>query len=166
MDELLLFTLTSPSLHFRQTGSFLQFTLTGSSLNPDGRAPTIYIDEPFTALQTDGLLLTTVYLTSSCYSHGRAHTTVYLMSSSQQLYSTAHADEPPSTVPKDELHSPPTIDDLSRKQDTQLKNQVNTRKSDDEGHRPNPTSPTYSNHTVGEPSQFKQNSIQNFNNAV
>ena len=58
MDELLLFTLSSPSLHFRWTGSFLQFLSTSSSLNSDGRAPTIHIDEPFTAYQTDGLLPT------------------------------------------------------------------------------------------------------------
>ena len=50
--------LTSPSLHFKQTGSFLQFLLTSSPLNTDGRAPTIHSDEPFTALQTYGLLLT------------------------------------------------------------------------------------------------------------
>ena len=47
MDELLLFTLTSPSLHIRQAGSFLQFLLTSSPLNSDGRAPIIYIDELF-----------------------------------------------------------------------------------------------------------------------
>ena len=58
MDEPLLFTLTSPALHIRQTGSFLQFLLTSSSLNSDGRAPTIHIDEPSTACQTDGLLPT------------------------------------------------------------------------------------------------------------
>ena len=58
MDETLLFTLTSPSLHFRQTGSFLQFILTSSPRNSDRRAPTIYVDEPFTTLQMDGLLLT------------------------------------------------------------------------------------------------------------
>ena len=51
MDEPLLFTMTSPSLHYKQTGSFLQFSLTSSTLNSDGRAPTIYINEPFTALQ-------------------------------------------------------------------------------------------------------------------
>ena len=72
MDELLL--LTSPSLHFKRTGSLLQFLLTSSPLNTDGRAltidepftatqtdellPTAHIDEPSTALQTDGLLLT------------------------------------------------------------------------------------------------------------
>ena len=66
--------LTSPSLHFKQTGSFLQLLLTSSPLNTDGRAlticepftalqtnglpPTIHSDEPFTTLQTDGLLLT------------------------------------------------------------------------------------------------------------
>ena len=55
--ELLLFTMTSPVLHIRQTGSFLQFLLTNSPLNSDGRAPTIHSDEPFTALQTDGILL-------------------------------------------------------------------------------------------------------------
>ena len=138
MDELLLFTLTS-------------------SYYSHGRAlTTAYLTSSSQQL----------YLTSTYYLHGRVLTTVYLMSSSQQLYSTAHADEPPSTVPKDELHSPPSIDDLSRKQDTQLKNQDNTRKSDDEGHRPNPTSPTSSNHTVGEPSQSKQNSIQYFNDAI
>ena len=95
MDELLLFTLTSPSLHFRwtgsfllftltspslhikQTGSFLQFILMSSSLNSDGRAPTIHIDEPFTAYQTDGLLpiilidelFPQLRWTSSYYSH-------------------------------------------------------------------------------------------------
>ena len=58
MDEPLLFTLTSPPLHIRQTGSFLQFLLTSSSLNSDGRALTIHIDEPSTAYQTDGLLPT------------------------------------------------------------------------------------------------------------
>ena len=76
----LLFTLTSPSLHFRWTGSFLQFLLTSSSLNSDGRAPTIYIDEPFTALQMDGLLPTIpidelfpqLRWTSSYYSHRQA----------------------------------------------------------------------------------------------
>ena len=45
--------LTSPSLHFKQTGSFLQLILTSSPLNTDGRDFTIY--EPFTALQKDGL---------------------------------------------------------------------------------------------------------------
>ena len=83
-----------------------------------------------------------------------------------ELYSTTHTDEPSPIVPKDELYSPPTIDDLSHKQDAQLKNQVNTRKSDDEGHRLNPMSSTYSNHSVWEPSQFKQNSMQNFNDTV
>ena len=71
------FLLTSPSLHFKQTGSFLQFSLTSSPLNPDGRALTIYVDEPSTAYQTDGLLLTILIgelspqprWTSSCYLH-------------------------------------------------------------------------------------------------
>ena len=40
-----LLTLTSPSLQFRWTGSCPQFILTSSSLNSDGRAPTIHIDE-------------------------------------------------------------------------------------------------------------------------
>ena len=61
MDEPLLLTLTSPSLHFRWMGSFQQILLTRSPLNSDGRAPTIHIDEPFTALQTDGLL-PTIYI--------------------------------------------------------------------------------------------------------
>ena len=128
MDELSLFTLTSPLLHFIQTGSFPQFSLTSSLLNTDGQALTIYVDEPFTALQTDGLLpiltssplnsdgrapticidepftatqtdglLSTNFVdelppqyrwTSSSYSHGRALTTAYLTSSSEQLYLT------------------------------------------------------------------------------
>ena len=50
--------LTSPSPHFKQMGSFLQFLLTSSPLNSDGRAPTIHSDEPFTAYQSDGLLFT------------------------------------------------------------------------------------------------------------
>ena len=50
--------LTSPSLHFKQTGSLLQFLLTSSPLNTDGRALTIRSDEPFTPYQTDGLPLT------------------------------------------------------------------------------------------------------------
>ena len=36
----------------------LQCSLTSSPLNTDGRAPTIYNDEPFPAFQTDGLLPT------------------------------------------------------------------------------------------------------------
>ena len=53
-------TLASPLLHFRQTGSSPQFSSTSSPLNTDGRALTIYVDEPFTAHQTDGLLPTTL----------------------------------------------------------------------------------------------------------
>ena len=54
MDELLLYTLTSPSLQLRWTGSHLQLILTSSSPNPDGRAPAIHSDEPFAATQMDG----------------------------------------------------------------------------------------------------------------
>ena len=179
MDQLLLFTLTSPSLLFRWTGSFLQLLLRSSSLNSDGRAPTIYIDEPFTALQMDGLLPTIPLASSPLNSDGRAPT-IYIdelfqtalpddlspLAHVAELYSTTHTDEPSPTVPKDELYQPPTIDDLSHKQDVQLKNQVKTCESDAEGHRPNLTNSTYANHTVWEPSQFKQNSIQNFNDAV
>ena len=49
---------TSPSLYFKQTGSSLQISLTSSPFNIGRRAPTIYEDEPFTVLQTDGLLPT------------------------------------------------------------------------------------------------------------
>ena len=72
MDELSLFTLTSPLLHFKQTGSSPQFSLTSSLLNTDGRALTIYVDEPFTALQTDGLL--PILTSSPLNSDGRAPT--------------------------------------------------------------------------------------------
>ena len=47
--------LTSPSLHLRWAGSFLQFILTSSSLNSDGRAPTIHIDELLPSTQMDEL---------------------------------------------------------------------------------------------------------------
>ena len=77
MDELLLFTLTSPSLQLRWTGSHIQLLSTSSSLNLDGRAPAIHSDEPFAATQMDGLPPTTHIdelfpqprWTSSYYSH-------------------------------------------------------------------------------------------------
>ena len=59
MDELLLFTLASPSLQLRWTGSHPLFILTSSPLNSDGQAPTIHIDEPFAATQMDVLPPTT-----------------------------------------------------------------------------------------------------------
>ena len=62
MDELPLYTLTSPSLQFRWTASCPQFVLTSSSPNSDGRAPTIHIDELFPQLRW----------TSSYNSHRRA----------------------------------------------------------------------------------------------
>ena len=62
MDELTLYTLTSPSLQFRWTGSYPQFVLMSSSLNSDGRAPTIHIDE----------LCPQLRWTSSYNSHRRA----------------------------------------------------------------------------------------------
>ena len=211
MDKLLLFTLTSLLLHFRQTGSSPQFTLTSSLLNTDGRALTIYVDEPFTALptygllpiltssppnsdgrapticidepftatQTDGLLPTNFVdelppqyrWTSFCYSPDELFQTarpddLSPLTHAAELNPTTRTDEPSPTIPKDELYSLPTIDDLSHKQDAWLKNQVSTRKSDDKGHRPNPMSSTYSKHSIWEPSQFKQNSIQNFSNTV
>ena len=55
MDELPLYTLTSPSLQLRWTGSHLQLILTSSSLNPHGRAHDIHSDKPFAATQRDGL---------------------------------------------------------------------------------------------------------------
>ena len=237
MDELLLFTVTSPSLHFKQTGSFLQFLLTSSPLNTDGRAPTIHSDEPFTTLQTDelppiiridepfiayqsdGLLLTILIDELSpqntwTSSYNSLHDELFLIALPDELllftwasshnslpdklfltalpdelllftwtssynslpdellrttlpdnlsplthgvkfYSTTHTNEQSPIVPKDELYSPPTIDDLSHKQGAQLKNHINTCKSVDEGHRPNPMSSTYSNHSVWEPGQFK-----------
>ena len=153
LDELLLFTWTSsyntlPDELFPTAlpDELLLFTWTSSyNTLPDELFPTALPDELFqTALPDDLSPLTHV----------------------AELYSTAHTDEPSPTVPKDELYSPPTIDDLSHKQDAQLKNQANTHESDDEGYRPNPMSSTYSNRTVWEPSQFKQNSIQNFNDTV
>ena len=40
------FTMTSPSLHLKQTGSSLQISLTSSPFNTGRRAPTVYEDEP------------------------------------------------------------------------------------------------------------------------
>ena len=45
----------SPSLYFKQMGSHIQFSLTSSPFNTGRRAPTLYEDEPFSILQTDGL---------------------------------------------------------------------------------------------------------------
>ena len=115
MDELLLFTVTSPSQHLKQTGSlllltltspplqtgsFIQFLLTSSSLNSDGRAPTIHSDEPFTTLQTDGLPPTTNIDEPS---------TALQMDG---LLHTIHIDEAPPSTQMDEpllftLTSPP-----------------------------------------------------------
>ena len=165
MDELLLFTLTSPLLHFRQTGSFQQLSLTSSPLNTDeraltiyidgpftarqtdglhpiltgsppnsdGRVPTICIDEPFTATQTDGLLPTNSVdelfpqyrWTSSCYSSDELFQTARLddlspLTHAPELNPTTRTDEPSPTIPKDELYSLPTIDDLSHTQDAWL----------------------------------------------
>ena len=53
-----LISLTSPSLYFKQMGSLIQFSLTSSPFNTGRRAPTIYQDEPFPVLHTDGLLPT------------------------------------------------------------------------------------------------------------
>ena len=49
--------LTSPSLHIKQTGSFLQFLLASSPLNTDGRALTIYVDEPLLHFKQTGSFL-------------------------------------------------------------------------------------------------------------
>ena len=96
MDEPLLFTLTSPSLHFRWTGSLLQLLSMSSSLNMDElllftvTSPSLHIK------QTGSSLLSTstssskqLYLTSSYSLNGRALTTAYLTSSSLQLYLTS-----------------------------------------------------------------------------
>ena len=198
----------SPPLHFKQTGSSLQFLLTRSPLNTDGRALTIYVDEPSTALKTDGLLptilinepstalqtdglLLTILIdelspqhrwTSSYYLRRRAlHCTsdrqapsyIYELSPNSdarasiicidepftatqtdgllptnfvdelspqyrwtsscyspddlsplthavELNPTTRTDKLSPTIPKDELYSLPTIDDLSHKQDARL----------------------------------------------
>ena len=205
MDEPLLFTVTSPLLHFRQTGSFLLFILTSPSLHfrqtgsfllftwtsshdslPDELFQTALLDElllftwtsshdslPDELFQTallDELLLFTWTSSHNSLSDELFQTALpddlSPLTHMAELYETTHTDEPSPTVPKDELYSPPTINNLSRKQDAKLKSQVSIRKSVDEGHRPNPMSSTYSNHSIWEPGQFKQNSIQNFNDTV
>ena len=90
MDELSLFTVTSPSLHFKQTGSLLQYLLTSSSFNSIRRAPLLFtIDEPYTALQTDGLLLQFLLTSSPLNTDGRAL--------------TIHSDEPLTALQTDGL---------------------------------------------------------------
>ena len=135
MDELLLPPVTGPSLHFKQTGSFLLFALLSPSLH---------------FRLTGSLFLTTLPDNLSPLTHVA------------EFYSTTHTNEQSPTIPKDKLYSPPTIDDLSHKQGAQLKNQINTHKPVDEGHRPNPMSSTYSNHLVWEPDQFKHNKRAKF----
>ena len=130
MDELLLFTLTSPSLQLKQTSSFLQILLTSSPLNTDGRAPTICNDEPFNATQTDGLLPSNFVDELLLFTWTSSHHSLLdeLFQTARpddlsplthvaELYPTTHTDEPSPTSPKDELYSPPTIDYLSHKQD-------------------------------------------------
>ena len=148
MDELLLFTVTIPSLHFKQTGSFLQLLLMSSPLSIVGRAlllftidepftalqadelpPIICIDEPFTAYQSDGLPLTNLIDELSpqqrwTSSYNSLPDELFLTTLPDNLsplthvaefYSTTHTDEQSPTIPKEELYSPPTINDLSHK---------------------------------------------------
>ena len=162
MDELPQYTLTSPSLHFRRTGPFLpiiltklfpqlrwassyKIILTSSSLNSDGQTPTIHKDELFPIALPNELF--PIALPGELF----PTTLPDELSPSTHVderYSTTYTDEPFPSARKDELYSPPSIDDLSHKQDAQLRNQVNTRKSDDECHRLNLTNSTYANHIV------------------
>ena len=132
--SLLLFALTSPLLHISQTGSFLQFLLTSSPLNSDGRAPTIHSDEPFTALQTDGLLLTIlidelspqhrwtssyyIRLTSPSLHFKQTGSFLQFLLTSSPLNSdgrapTFHSDEPFTAYQSDGLLLTILIDELS-----------------------------------------------------
>ena len=134
MNELLLFTVRSPSLYFKHTSSFLQFLLTSSPLNSDGRAPTIHSDEPFTALQTDGLLLTTLIdelspqhrwtssyylrLTSPSLHFKQTGSFLQFLLTSSPLNSdgrapTIHSDEPFTLLQTDWLLLTILIDELS-----------------------------------------------------
>ena len=134
MDGLLLFTVTSPSLYIKQTSSFLQFLLTSSPLNSDGRAPTIHSDKPFTALQTDGLLLITLIdelspqhrwtssyylrLTSPSLHFKQMGSFLQFLLTSSPLNSdgrapTIHSDEPFTLLQTDGLLLTILIDELS-----------------------------------------------------
>ena len=112
-------SLTSPSLYFKQMGSFTQFSLTSSPFNTGRRAPTIHEDEPFTVLQTDGLLPTNLIgelslqhrQTSSYYLSGRAlHCTSHRRAPPQK---TNLIDEPFSILQTDGLLHSVLIDELS-----------------------------------------------------
>ena len=74
MDELPLYTMTSPSLQFGWTGSCPQFILTSSSLNSDGRAPTIHTDELCPQDRRTSSCLLIILTSSSLNSDGRAPT--------------------------------------------------------------------------------------------
>ena len=132
----------------------LLFILMSSSLNSDGRTPTIHRDELFPIALPDELFPTTLPDELSPSMHV------------DKRYSTTYIDEPFPSARKGGLYSPPSIDNLSHKQDAQLRNQVNIRKSDDEGHRRNLTNSTYANYIDQKLRQFKQNSMPNLNNAV
>ena len=119
---------TSPSLYFKHTGSSLQISLTSSPFNIGRRAPTIYEDEPFTVLQTDGLLPTKPILTNSPFdAEGRAPTfTMRQTGSSLQFSLTSsplnigerapidHTNEPFIVLRTDRLLPTILIDELSR----------------------------------------------------
>ena len=129
MDELPQYTLTSPSLHIRQTGSYLQFLftklfpqlrwtssykiiLTSSPLNSDGRAPTSHTDEPLATLQTDGLPPTIHIDELPLHTDGRAP--------------TVHSDEPITAHQTDGLLPTILIDEAlpSTQMDELLQNHI------------------------------------------
>ena len=99
MDELLLFTSMSPPLHFRQTGSSPQFSLTSSPPNIDGRALTIYIDEPLLHFKQTGSSLQFLLTSSPLNTDGQAL--------------TIYVDEPFTALQTDGLLPTILIDELS-----------------------------------------------------
>ena len=125
-------TSSSPQLYMTSSNLFT-WTSSYNSL-PDELFPTVYLTSSYPQLYLTSPYLFTYRQAPTTHSDELSPSTHVA-----ELYSTAYTNEPSPSVYKDEFHSPPSIDDLSHKQDAQLKNQVNTHKSDDEGHRPNLT---------------------------
>ena len=96
-----LFSLASSPFKHRRTSSYL-FTLTSSPFNTGGRAPTVHRDEPFTALQTDGLL-PTIHIDELSLQHRR--TSSYMFTeASPSLNFKQTGPSPPFTLSSSSLN--------------------------------------------------------------
>ena len=95
MGSCLQFSLTSPSLHFKQTGSFLQSLLTSSPLNPNRRALTL--TSPILHIRQTGSFLQFLLTSSPLNPDGRAPT-IYI----DEPFTALQTDGLPLTIYIDE----------------------------------------------------------------